>query len=153
MTPRFPVGAAVQTPFGKGVVRAARNNGRLLVDVQGRALVIPDAEISLLDARKRKAGSAAPDSDGPAVPSSARRPAPTARVDVDLHGLTVEEALGRVEHALNEALLADLAELRLIHGRSGGRIRAALHRRLDQIPSVRGFGLDPRNEGVTIVRF
>lgn len=71
---------------------------------------------------------------------------------MDLHGLTVEEALGRAERALSEALLADLVELRLIHGRSGGRIRAALHQRLRQIPSVRAFGLDPRNEGVTIVR-
>jgi len=71
---------------------------------------------------------------------------------VDLHGLTVEEALVRAEHALNDAMLADCAELRLIHGRSGGRIRAALHRRLSEIPSVRGFGLDPRNAGVTVVR-
>lgn len=152
MAPRFAVGAAVQTPFGKGLVRARRNNGRLLVDVEGRALVIPEADLSLLDARKRKARSAWPEPARPAGPLSARHYAPRPEASVDLHGLTVEEALGRAERALSEALLADLVELRLIHGRSGGRIRAALHQRLRQNPSVRAFGLDPRNEGVTIVR-
>ena len=57
----------------------------------------------------------------------------------------------RAESALSEALLADAEVLRLIHGRSGGRIRAALHRRLRELPGVRAFRLDPRNEGVTIV--
>lgn len=68
---------------------------------------------------------------------------------MDLHGLTTVEALARVDDALNEALLADAAELRVIHGRSGGRLRAALHRHLRDLN--RGFRLDPSNEGVTIV--
>ena len=71
--------------------------------------------------------------------------------EVDLHGLTVDAALDCVERALNAALLADLPELRLVHGKSGGRIRGALHQQLRAMPSVRGFRLDPRNEGVTIV--
>ena len=44
-----------------------------------------------------------------------------------------------------------LAELRFVHGRSGGRIRGALHQRLRAIPTVQSFRLDPRNPGVTIV--
>jgi dsDNA-specific endonuclease/ATPase MutS2 len=48
-------------------------------------------------------------------------------------------------------MLADVPELRLIHGKSGGRIRTSLHRRLREIPTVRGFRLDPANPGVTIV--
>jgi DNA mismatch repair protein MutS2 len=86
----------------------------------------------------------------PAVPAGSARGSHAAR-EIDLHGLTVEEALGRIDDALNEALLAGLPELRVIHGKSGGRIRGALHQRLKAIPSVRGFRLDPRNAGVTIV--
>lgn len=71
--------------------------------------------------------------------------------DIDFHGLTVAEALERIEQALNDAFMANTARLRLIHGRSGGRIRAALHDRLRQIAAVRRFHLDPRNPGVTIV--
>ncbi len=70
---------------------------------------------------------------------------------MDLHGLRVEEALERIDAALDAALLAGHAELRFIHGRSGGRLRGALHARLRVIPTVRGFRLDPGNPGVTIV--
>ena len=43
MASRFAAGDAVQTPHGKGVVREVRNNGRLLVQVQQRALVVAEA--------------------------------------------------------------------------------------------------------------
>ena len=77
---------------------------------------------------------------------------PERPAEIDLHGLTVAEALACTEQALNDALLADVSALRLIHGRSGGRIRVALHQRLRELSSVRGFHLDPGNNGVTIVR-
>jgi len=152
MARRFAIGDAVQTALGKGVVRAVRNNGRVLVEIAGRPVVISEAEISPLKAGKSKISSPASRSDAPPAPRPPRRSSGRDEATVDLHGLTVDEALDRAERALNEALLADLSELRFIHGRSGGRIRAALHQRLRQIPSVRGFALDPRNAGVTIVR-
>ena len=154
MTARFKQGDPVQTPFGKGVVREVRNNTRLLVDVQGRALVMTDADVTALgttSARSRKTRRQPDAAESGHAKTSDSTPGRSA--EVDLHGLTVEEALARVESALNDALLADAESLRLIHGRSGGKIRAALHRRLREITSVRGFRIDPRNEGVTIVSF
>jgi len=152
----FSVGEAVRTPFGKGVVRALRNNGRLLVDVDGRALVVAEREVVRVDAglpsTTLRAGPATALRAGPTSTTPERdRPLGTAPSEVDLHGLTVEEALVRVDAAIDAALRADLETLRFIHGRSGGRLRAALHRRLKAISSVRGYRLDPRNEGVTIV--
>ena len=75
---------------------------------------------------------------------------PRART-VDLHGLTTEGALETMNAAINEALLADVGQLRLIHGRSGGRLRLAVHTRLRELDVVRSFRLDPHNAGVTIV--
>jgi dsDNA-specific endonuclease/ATPase MutS2 len=153
MTSRYAAGDTVQTRFGKGVVREVRNNGRLLVDVQGAAIAVTEKEISALDPGHKppRVRPVAPERgvqrNGPK--NGPKRDARSA-FEVDLHGLTVEEALDRMQHALSEALLADVSELRLIHGRGGGRIRAALHRRLQKTPTVR-FRLDPRNEGVTIV--
>jgi len=115
-------------------------------------MVIAEADIAEIDKPKREARSARPDVNRPAVRSHGRSVGEKNRAEVDLHGLTVEEALVRAEDALNKALVEDCAELRVIHGRSGGRIRAALHRRLREMPSVRGFGLDPGNSGVTIVK-
>ena len=151
MASRFAAGDTVQTRFGKGVVRELRNSGRMMVDVQGRAMVLPESEISVLahaGKRRRASQSSEHASERTRV---AKREDRKVSVEIDLHGLTVEEAIDRVEQALNEALLADVGELRFIHGRSGGRIRAALHRRLRETPNVRGFRLDPQNEGVTLV--
>ena len=139
----------MQTQFGKGVVREVRNNKQLLVDVQGRALVVRDVDVTALDAGPAQTRPARGRGATPAPATRRRRPG-GAGAEIDLHGLTVEEALARVESALNEALLADMEVLRLIHGRSGGKLRAAVHQRLRELSNVR-FRLDPHNEGVTIV--
>jgi len=150
MQNRFTIGQTVQTPFGKGLVREVRYNGRLLVDVRGRAVVVRESEVSESNAvsRRRRSNVSAERAD----PVQATRTSAATAVELDLHGLTIPDALARAEEALNRACLADAATVRLIHGQSGGRIRAALHRRLREISSVRGFALDPTNAGVTIVR-
>lgn len=155
MTPTFAVGDTVRTPLGQGVVRDVRNGGRVLVDIDGRAVVIDAGTIHLVEENRKKPRGARK-VDGLKTPDRLKetsRPAAGGSREVDLHGLTVDEALARAESAINDALLADCVELRLIHGRSGGRIRAALHRRLRAISVVRAFRIDPRNEGVTIVTF
>ena len=142
-------GDTVQTPLGKGIVRETRNNSRLVIEVRGRAVVFDEREVAPFDtgraATRRKAS---PGVLASGVPESRARGAQT---EVDLHGLTVADALARVERAVNDAILDDRAELRVIHGQSGGRIRASLHHWLSGIPTIRAFRLDPRNAGVTII--
>ena len=144
----FRAGDPVQTPLGKGVVREAGNSGRLTVEIRGRSVVLDERRVAPLDAQRSPAGKK---KQRPAPASPGPLPARGKAVEVDLHGLTADEALARAEQALNDAMLADVPELRLIHGKSGGRIRAALHRRLCEIPTVRAFQIDPVNPGVTIV--
>jgi dsDNA-specific endonuclease/ATPase MutS2 len=145
---RFRVGDDVQTPHGKGVVRAVRNGGRVLVHVQQRAVVVAEDAVTPLQAPAKTPRRAPAPPAHAATGSSRELP-----VEVDLHGLTVEEATTRIDAALDAALRAGAAQLRFIHGRSGGRLRGALHARLRQIAAVDGFRLDPRNPGVTIVSF
>lgn len=142
----FAPGDAVQTPFGKGVVLEVRNGARLLVQIQQRALVVEAAQAvpASSPVRTVSVSGAAPR----AALASRERQAPC---EVDLHGLTVEQALTRIDDSLDAALLAGLGELRFIHGRSGGKLRGALHQRLRAISAVRSLRLDPRNPGVTIV--
>jgi DNA mismatch repair protein MutS2 len=152
MIPAFSVGDDVQTPLGKGVVRELRTNGRLLVDVGGRKVLIESGVVRPLEpprATRKKRSAPARIVDSADVEPGPHRSAP----EVDLHGLTVDEALARVDSAINEALLEGHARLRLIHGRSGGRIRIALHRHLRALPPVRAFRLDPKNDGVTVAEF
>ena len=135
--------------LGKGVVREARNGGKYLVEIKGAALVIAEDQLAAIDPVK-----------GPRRES--RKPA-TLRVEpsapigavpiIDLHGMTAIEAEQAIEQFINDALLGGAVEALLIHGRSGGRLKSAVHARLAEMPSVRGYRLDPRNAGVTIVTF
>jgi DNA mismatch repair protein MutS2 len=142
--PRFAAGDAVQTPLGKGTVQEIRNNGDLLVVIRERTVVFAANAVSPLATPSRTAapaiGTTADDDRDPGVTP-----------EIDLHGLTVDEALIRIDDALNAALLAGARRMRFIHGRSGGRIRGALHQRLRGVGAVTSFRLDPRNAGVTIV--
>lgn len=132
--------------FGKGIVREVRNSGRYLVEVKGRAMEVAAAQLEPADhARPRGPGGATASSSTAA--SDARGPI----VTLDLHGHTVEQALEALERCLNDALLAGASEIRVIHGKSGGRIKAVVHRRLRELPSARKWRTDPRNTGVTSV--
>lgn len=131
--------------IGKGVVREVRNSGRLVVEVNGRAIVTSEEQVERFE-----------------PPRQRKRPTrKTAHVDefssdeavsLDLHGMTVEESREAVLAFVDHALRRGASEARIIHGRSGGRLKNALHAQLRTLPSVRGYSLDPRNAGVTIVR-
>ena len=131
--------------LGKGIVREVRSGARYLVEIKARSLLVHEHQLSAVDERtvKNAAPRQAETADLPSTSYAASR--------IDLHGMTTGEAVEALDRFLNEALLAGLAEVHVIHGRSGGRLRTAVHGRLKGMPSVRAFRLDPRNPGVTIV--
>ena len=130
--------------LGTGVVREVRNGGRYLVELTGRSVVATAAQLTAVS-RPRKPGARTE------VPTTYGPSRSHAATSLDLHGMTAEEAIGALDAFLNDALLAQHAEVRVIHGRSGGRLKAAVQARLRQLPVVRAFRVDPANPGVTIV--
>ena len=134
--------------FGRGVVREVRNGGRYLVEVKGRAMIVDGSALASVAEPKRRQASTGAHQVAPIPERLARTHAPAS---LDLHGMTVDEALAALEAFLNDAILAGHAEVRVIHGRSGGRLRAAVHRRLEQVSSVRAFRIDRANPGLTII--
>lgn len=145
----FAPGDAVHVAaLGKGVVREVRNGGRYLVGLKGRSLVVAEDQMTAVSERKERGTRADVPHRGESDSTSTRSYAATS---LDLHGKTVEEAIAALDGFLNDALLAGHAEVQVIHGRSGGRLKAAVHARLKQLPVVRAFRLDPANAGVTVV--
>ncbi len=74
--------------------------------------------------------------------------------ELHLLGLTVDEAIPRVEKYLDDALLAGMSPLRIVHGKGTGALRQGIHELLRSHPQVRSFHLATHNdggEGVTIV--
>jgi DNA mismatch repair protein MutS2 len=74
--------------------------------------------------------------------------------EVDVRGMRVEEALTVVDKFLDDALLAGLKEVEIIHGTGTGALRKSLIPFLNQHPLVqatRPGGLHRENPGATIV--
>jgi DNA mismatch repair protein MutS2 len=75
-------------------------------------------------------------------------------VELNVIGLTVEEAWGRVERYLEDAMLGGLDRVRIIHGKGTGRLRKGLAELLKQHPLVAAIHLatfDEGGAGATIV--
>lgn len=132
--------------LGTGVVREVRNGRRYLIELKGRSIVATERQLTPAAGPRRGAAQAPQPRAAEILP--ARSHVPTS---LDLHGMTSETAVAAVDAFLNDALLAGHAEVQLIHGRGGGRIRAVVGARLKEVPAVRAFRLDPDNPGVTIV--
>src|SRR5438445_9026062 len=106
--------------LGKGVVREVRNGGRYLVELKGCSVVAAEGQLTTVSGRKRpdpRGSNSSPAS----VPDSPGTVSQVATL-LDLHGMTVEEAIVALDSFLNDALLAGHSEVRVIHGRSGGRL-------------------------------
>lgn len=145
-TPGDPVHVAA---LGKAVVREVRNHGRYVVELKGRTLIVGEGELTAVEEGKRRRPPATSDGHRLSLPPIvARAHAPAS---IDLHGKTTDEAIEAVDAFVNDAILASLAEVRIIHGRSGGRLKRAVHARLRELRPVRAFRVDPRNPGVTLV--
>ncbi len=71
----------------------------------------------------------------------------TVSPEIMLRGLTVEEALARLEKYLDDALIAGLERVRVIHGKGTGALRQAVAEYLDDHPDVRGHYLAEQSEG------
>jgi len=68
----------------------------------------------------------------------------------------VDEALSELEKYLDDAYLAHLPQVTVIHGRGTGALRNAIHARLKKLNYVKSFRLGAFGEGdqgVTIVEF
>jgi len=74
--------------------------------------------------------------------------------EADLRGLTVEEALDKVDKYIDTAVLAGLNEVTIIHGKGTGALRSAVQDFLRHHPNVKSFRLGKYGEGesgVTVV--
>ena len=81
------------------------------------------------------------------------KPAPT--LEINVIGLTVHEALPEVEAFIDSAVIANLEEVRIVHGVGTGKLRAGIHEYLRTHRNVAEYRLGKYGEGetgVTIVK-
>ena len=72
-----------------------------------------------------------------------------AKAEVDLRGMTTDEAEGVLAQFLDRAILANLTQITVIHGKGTGAVRKAVHAYLKRAKGVASFRLGRYGEGET----
>lgn len=71
----------------------------------------------------------------------------TVEPELRLRRLTVDEALFKLDEYLNDAFMAGLPSVRIIHGKGTGTLRQAVCEELARNPLVKSFRLGEFGEG------
>ncbi len=144
------IGQRVRIGAGSvGQVRKLRSDGKLEVMVGAMRMIVDPAGVTPLGAEAEVPAAR------PAAPSRdpVTRESPS---EVDLRGMTGEEAEAATEQAVDAAFLAERPFLRIIHGMGTGVVRERVRRVVSADRRVAKFGFAPANQGgtgVTIVEF
>ncbi len=76
------------------------------------------------------------------------------RFQLDVRGMRGDEAVGKVQHYLDDAAMLRISEVRILHGKGHGILRTLIHEYLRSNPEVRQFRdehIERGGHGITIV--
>jgi DNA mismatch repair protein MutS2 len=133
------------TTFGaEGIARGGHGKD-VDVEVRGKRMRVPLSALRAPGAVfSAKPG---PKEKGPSPSFSKGRPLTSATRELVLIGSTVDDALGRIEKFLDDALLNDERRLRVVHGHGTGKLREAVRTYFKKHPLVSNVAPAADNEG------
>jgi DNA mismatch repair protein MutS2 len=134
---------------GAGQVLERRPDGKLVVGMGAMKMVV-DAEQAT---RTASTGRSPAEHATPHPTATASEPS---SLEIDLRGMTGDEAEQATVAAVDAAVLAEQPYLRIIHGMGTGVVRERVRRVVSSDRRVARYGFAPRNQGgtgVTIVEF
>lgn len=138
-------GTVSTLPNAKGDLYVQMGILRSQVNIKDLELIMDPAD-NIADTSKQKTGS------GKIKVSKSFSVSP----EINLIGMTTDEAVPLLDKYLDDAYLAHLPQVRVVHGRGTGALRNAVHKKLKKLKYVQEFRLGEFGEGdtgVTIVIF
>jgi DNA mismatch repair protein MutS2 len=159
----FHVGDTVEvTSLGTtGIVRSMTGTGPVEVEIAGKRVRVPASQLLKRESTPQPVPTPrqAAVEAGQLIPASANRGfsdewAPV-ESQLDLRGMTTEEARYRLDQYLNDAYMEGARTVRIVHGRGTGAVRQAVRDVLADHPLVTSHEVAPRQEGgegATVVR-
>ena len=130
------------------IVDVSGRTGRVTLETEGARVVVPADDVEVVP--EPISGPTPRDLEAEEL---RRRAAQRIAPRLDLHGERVEAALERLQAHLDDALLAGLDEVVIVHGVGTGALRRAVREALAEHPrvrSVRGGRKDEGGEGATV---
>ena len=141
--PRVGLWGQSRTLGTKGrIVEISGKTGRVTLETDDARLVVPADDVAVVDEP-----ISGPSPRDLAAEDLRRRAAARVSPTIDLHGERVEAALERLAEYLDDALLAGLDSVVIVHGVGTGALRRAVRDALREHPRVRGYRGGRKDEG------
>lgn len=128
------------------------SGGQLQVQIGGLRVTVAARDLEATS--QQPIGTKAPMQGAHMARGVLQRKAMEVSPELDLRGLTSDEALESLAKYLDEALLANLQKARIIHGKGTGALRTAVQKYLSENTQVKAFRLGDPSEGgsgVTVI--
>jgi DNA mismatch repair protein MutS2 len=152
---RLQPGARVRVRgFSKPVVFRRLDGSSAEIEAGPLRMKVAIDEITDVEGGAAASKSAAPASKLQGVMVTARRGEGTAAGEINVIGMTVEEATGRLDKFLDDAVLAHRTQVRIIHGHGTGALRKGIGMFLSSHPLVEKHSFETEERGgkaITIV--
>ncbi len=145
--PLVPGDDVLIVDIDKPAVVTAVSDGAETVEVQA-GIIRTRVRVENLRLLEKKAQTGSKTAKG-RVQTGVSRSTRTARTELDLRGQTTDEALLEVDKFLDDAKLAGIERVTIIHGKGTGALRAAVHAHLKSCAGVKSFRLGLYGEGET----
>jgi DNA mismatch repair protein MutS2 len=136
-------GTVLTPPNAKGDVQVGLGIMKTIVNI---------SDLSYVETNEKKYTNTKPSKGKNKISSKSMSVSP----EIDVRGRTVEEAIGEIDKFLDDAYLAHLPQITIIHGKGTGTLRSAIHsflRRVKYVKTYRIGNFGEGDSGVTIVEF
>lgn len=149
-----------------GTVKTAANrNGDLVIQMGFLSSTVNYKNLELIEEKPEKNGKARAAGSGGSYGNAGNfgqkdrysiNKSATINPEINLLGCTVDEAVSRLEKYLDDALIAGLSSVRIVHGKGTGALRKGIHEYLRHLKFIKSYQLAELGEGdagVTVVTF
>ena len=133
----------------KGIIVGQVKNNKVQVQVGNTKLNIDTNNLSL-DSTKQE------DKKTPLASATSNLKQKTISNEINVIGLSVDEAVYIIDKYLDNCYLSSLDKVRIIHGKGTGKLRQGIHAYLKTHPHIKSFRLGTFGEGemgVTVIEF
>ncbi len=141
------VGARVSMGMGLEGTVVSISGSQVEVDIRGKRMRAKAKDLRVIGGPPQALGT-----KGASSPERVRvnvdlAPREGLLSEVNVIGRTVDEAVDRVSRFLDETMVTDLREVRIVHGMGTGQLRRGLHAFLKDHPLVLSYRQAPDNQG------
>jgi DNA mismatch repair protein MutS2 len=117
------------------------DGNRAEIDVRGKRIQAKVKELRVID------GPKGPSPQGKVRVNVDLKPREGLLSELNVIGMTVDQAIDRVSRFLDDTLVTDLQEVRIVHGHGTGQLRKGLQAFLKTHPQVAKYYAAPENQG------